>query len=191
MDAATEQSVERERRITSVLKATVTGRRHVNRSVLWEAKMKSLYALALAASTLMLAVTLVLWFVAFRIDHRKTFVRLGPATYVTLLARGLDCRIAVFNDPTAGLYQGSIISFVDGEEPKTTAFGDTGGIYYRNFQWPDREMSTLTVSLLYGLIVFGILPASYLLFGSIVKTKKRPQNKPLDAKPSISRFDLR
>lgn len=153
--------------------------------------MRSLYVFALTACTLTLVLTIVLYLVAFRIDHRKTFVQLGPSTYVTLLAHGLDCRIAVFNDPASGPYRGSIISFDGGKEPKTTGFGDTWGIYYRNFQWPDREMSTLTVSLLYGVIGFGILPASRLLLRSLAKTKKRPKNKPLDAKGSISRIDLR
>lgn len=131
----------------------------------------------------MLALTIILYLVAFQIDHRKTFVQLGPATYVTLLAHGLDCRITVFNDLTAGPYQGSIISIVGGKEPKTTGFGDAWGIYYRNFQWPDREMSTLTVSLLYGDIGFGIIPASRLLSRLLAKTNKRPQNKPLDTSP--------
>lgn len=125
--------------------------------------MRSLYALAVAASALMFAISLVLYFAAIRIDHRTTFIQIAPTTCVTLIARGLDCRIAFYNDPITGPFQGSVISIVGGKELKTTAFGDTLGMYYRNFQWVDRRISTLTVSLLYGLVGFGILPAFCLL----------------------------
>jgi len=139
----------------------------------------------------MLVLTLSLYCVDLTKDHRVNFIQFGPRICLTLVSRGLDCRIVFFDDPSLGPYQGSIVSLGDGQETKTTAFGDTWGIYYRKFQRTDGTWSTLSVSLLYALIGSAILPASDILRRLISKPKRKPQNKGLQTKAAIERLDLR
>jgi hypothetical protein len=159
--------------------------------VLWEHKMRTLYRIASTVSTLMLFVTVALHGVAFKIDPRVNFIKIGPSNYVTLVARGFDCRLAFFNDPNAGPYQGSIVSISGGSEVTTTAFGDSFGIYYRRFEWTDRSLFTLSVSLLYAIAGFAILPICYFGRRLSATVRQKPQNKGLQTKAAIGRFDLR
>lgn len=153
--------------------------------------MRTLYRISATASTLMLFVTIALYGIAFRVDPRVNFIKIGPSNYLTLVARGLDCRLAFFNDQNAGPYQGSIVSVDGGPEMTTTAFGDSFGIYYRKFEWTDRSLFTLTVSLLYAIVGFAILPICYFGHRLYATVRRKPQNKGLQTKAAIGRFDLR
>ena len=80
---------------------------------------------------------------------------------------GWDVQMVFFNDATYGPYRGSLIDFpwVDAEGnvhsllSQKMEFGDTWGVYYRYFRWPDnRTLWTLAISLWYFLPVCGAVP---------------------------------
>jgi hypothetical protein len=119
------------------------------------------------ASTLLLAVALVLFLSAFRESSHEPLVSHSPAFHFTATRGSLsppDARLAFFDSPM-GPYSGSLVflDFID-EGVQVDAFGDSMGVYYRRIRWPSGECNwTLMVSLWYPIIVFSILPGIWIL----------------------------
>lgn len=125
-----------------------------------------LFNLAAACSAVALCLIAVAWLAAAGVDPRRQAVAV-PGGFLSLHARGIDRRVELFSDAANGPYHGSIIGITSRagrtNGPATTAFGDTAGVYYRRFRWPDgRELWTLSVSLLYPLALAGIVPLIWL-----------------------------
>jgi len=115
-------------------------------------------------SALILACTIILWAWSFWADPRHDFFSFSDNFHVGIF----DGRIDIFSD-RHGPYHGSVISLSSGEETAFPAFaerrgfGNTLGIYYRYFRWADSGIVlwTLSVTLLYSMIVFSFLPIAW------------------------------
>ncbi|MEZ6111516.1 MAG: endonuclease/exonuclease/phosphatase family protein [Pirellulaceae bacterium] len=96
-----EQSVERERRITSVLKSTVIGRRHVNRIVTWSDVIRLRFSKrVLVRSTIVLLAVFLVPFVASRIMSPWRRVSIHSSSQQDARADGrlpTTVRVACFN----------------------------------------------------------------------------------------------
>lgn len=111
----------------------------------------------------LLACTIVLWAWSFWADARKHCISFSTDFHFAVQ----DGRVSFFNDKEYGPYRGSIIALTSPEWPierifsERRGFGDTAGIYYRYFRWADSGavLWTLSVSLVYPLVVFTLLPA--------------------------------
>jgi hypothetical protein len=116
-------------------------------------------------SAILLACTVFLWVWSFWTDPRKDCVSLSGNFHVAVE----NGRASFFNMKDYGPYHGSVISLSSGEETAYSAFaerrgfGDTLGIYYRYFRWADSGIIlwTLSVTLLYPMIVFSLLPLTW------------------------------
>jgi hypothetical protein len=112
-------------------------------------------------SAILLACTIILWAWSFWADVRKDRLSFSNGFHVGVY----DGRLDFFSDEH-GPYHGSIIAITSRERPmerifsKQRAFGDICGIYYRYFCWADSGavLWTLSVSLIYPMIVFAVLP---------------------------------
>jgi hypothetical protein len=119
-------------------------------------------------STALLVVAILLLLAGYALRPRFHYVSISDSLHVGLEARGFDSRSVFFNDAT-GPYRGSIIGLLDSDgnlvDPleREWRFGDAWGVYYRYFQWPDRTLWTLSVSLWYPIVLFAMLPALRLL----------------------------
>ncbi len=88
-------------------------------------------------------------------DHR---ISLSDDFHVGLWAG----RAVFFNDAEYGPYRGSIIGLTDSDgnaDPpleREIKWGDSLGVYFRYFRWPDSTLWTLMVSLLWPLAIFGL-----------------------------------
>jgi hypothetical protein len=132
-----------------------------------------LYNVGSAVSAAFAACTLLLWLATVAVtpwDHRLSF---GHGFHVAVWS-GVSGdklgRLVFFNDADYGPYRGSVIQIVDekGElHPKldrSIEWGDSFGIYYRYFRWPDgHTLWTLMMSLWYPLFLFSILPIAWIL----------------------------
>jgi hypothetical protein len=85
-------------------------------------------------------------------------VSITPTFHIGVWNIGLDSRLVFFNDAEYGPYRGSIVGLAGNEYPHTRGFGDTLGIYYRHFTWPDSVLWTLAVSLWYPILLFSLWP---------------------------------
>ena len=111
-------------------------------------------------SAILLACTIILWPWSFWAEPGKDYLSFTDEFHVGVYRGRLD----LFNSEYP--YHGSIIAITSLERPierifsERRAFGDTVGIYYRYFCWADSGavLWTLSVSLLYPLIVFAVLP---------------------------------
>jgi len=106
----------------------------------------------------MLCAVLLLVAIGCVTDPWHHFLSVDRDFHVGVLNRGIDSRIVFFNNAQDGPYAGSIIRFDDDPFPYTTAFGDSWGVYYRHFVWPDATLWTLKVSLWYPIVAFAVLP---------------------------------
>lgn len=85
-----------------------------------------------------------------------------------------------FNDADYGPYRGSMLGVVDDQgnvyppREEEAYFGDTAGIYYRYFRWPDATLSTLMVSLWYPAALFTVIPACWWFLRSRRSGKVNP-----------------
>jgi hypothetical protein len=122
------------------------------------------------ASTVMLVVSVLLFFVGHVLNPWDHYLSLGDDFHVGVWGRGLDSRIVFFNDAEYGPYRGSIVGIVDSDgnvyppREREAAFGDAWGIYYRYFQWSDATLWTLMVTLWYPISVFTITSVATLLW---------------------------
>jgi len=124
-----------------------------------------------ALSAILLAMVVVAFVAGYSFTAWDYSILIGDATNVGLWSRGLDSRLALFNDKEYGPYCGSIIGIV-GPDGKTYPplrheeyFGDSWGVYYRYFQWYDGyELWTLMISLWYPLVLFGIMPIGWAIY---------------------------
>jgi hypothetical protein len=135
-------------------------------------RMKSrLFKIATFVSAVLAASTLLLWIATFFVtpwDHRLSLTRnfhVGVWNGVNGDTLG---RLVVFNNADYGPYRGSMMGSVE----RRVASGDTLGVYYRYFRTPDGStLWTLMVSLWYPLLIFGILPAAWLVQRRRARTK--------------------
>ena len=116
--------------------------------------------LAAILSTIFLVVLIVAWFVAGEVQPTEKHLSLSSGCYLSIDAWGpsrTDARLEIFNDAQYGPYRGSIIEIAGPNYPSRISkitFGDTAGIYYRYFRWPDdRKLWTLSLSLIYPALV--------------------------------------
>ncbi len=101
----------------------------------------------------------------------KPWISLNPQCHISVCGFGNSSvsRLNMFNNPTYGPYRGSVIELSKGPDDEPTvklkaAFGDSYGIYYRYFEWPDKSvLYTLSVTLWYPLIGFAIAPFYWLV----------------------------
>lgn len=114
-------------------------------------------------SALLLACTIFLWAWSFWSDPQAQSFSFNKDFHVAV-CRG---RVEFFNVKEYGPYHGSIIALTSPERPierifsERRGFGDAYGIYYRYFRWADSGaiLWTFSVSLLYPMAVFTVLPA--------------------------------
>jgi hypothetical protein len=120
-------------------------------------------------STVMLAVVVLLFLAGYVISPGHHYLSFSHDLHISVWNCGPDARLVFFNDADYGPYRGSIIGLVDADgnvHPplvRERAFGDSWGIYYRDFQWSDSRLWTLMVTLWYPIVLFAILPAVRLL----------------------------
>src|SRR5271157_3829938 len=113
-------------------------------------------------SAILLACTIILWAWSFWTDPRKDCVSFSGNFHVAVE----NGRVSFFNVKDYGPYHGSLISLSSAQGPAFPAFaerrgfGDTLGVYYRYFRWADSGIVlwTLSVTLLYPMVVFAMLP---------------------------------
>jgi hypothetical protein len=124
-----------------------------------------LFNLATGISAIVFCLVVVASFAAGAIDPRKQFVSNSNNCHVSIDGRGGDARLEVFNDSSYGPYSGSIVGVAgDPNGPKVSGFGDIAGIYYRLIRWPNgTSLWTLSVSLMYLLLVAAVLPVIWLI----------------------------
>jgi hypothetical protein len=138
-----------------------------------------LFTLASAISTLLFVLLGVAWLLAARYDTLNPsgtqFLSLSSRFHVTIDAHAFPARIVFFSDSTFGPYAGAISAGrATPTAPQITRFGDTAGIYYRHFRWPNgKTLWTLSLSLLYPLSLCTILPTLWLLRRSRLRTTAR------------------
>lgn len=132
--------------------------------------VRSILRIATVISAASLAATLVLAIASYGLDPQRDRVSFGDDFHIAVRTVACDVRLTFFNDAEYGPYVGSIIDLSGGRttgppEALKHYFGDTAGIYYRDFQWPDdsvlwpnRRLWTLALSLWYPAILFAILP---------------------------------
>ena len=100
-----------------------------------------------------LALSLLTYWASGHCDPRKYKISLGNEFHIGLHYGA----IVFFNDPEYGPYSGSIVGLAGSEYPKAQHYGPRWGIYYRHFVWPNYQLWTLAVTLLYfvglGLVI--------------------------------------
>jgi hypothetical protein len=121
-------------------------------------------------STLLLVLTLIFCVASIWINPWNYRLSLSNNFHLGVWGQTFDIRLVIFNDAEYGPYRGSIISVSDGqgnEFPKVDrkiGFGDTAGVYYRYFRWPDSTVLwTLMISLWYFVALFAILPTLWIV----------------------------
>ena len=130
---------------------------------------RRVFKIVTVVSTAMLAISVLLFLAGYVFSPWDHYMSFSDDSHVGVWARGLDSRIVLFNDAEYGPYCGSIIGLVDVDGnvhrplEHEEAFGDSWGIYYRYFQWPDSRLWTLMVTLWYPILFFSIVPVIGLL----------------------------
>src|SRR5208283_3468380 len=116
-------------------------------------------------SAIVLACTIILWGWSFWTDPRKDCLSFSGNFHVAVE----NGRVSFFNVKDYGPYHGSVIALTSDEWPierifsERRYFGDTLGVYYRYFRWADSGIVlwTLSVTLLYPMVVFLMLPLTW------------------------------
>jgi len=125
---------------------------------------RRVFGIATVFSGALLGITVLLWFAGVWLNPWDHHLSVSSDLHIGIWGRGLDSQLVIFNDDEYGPYRGSIISVSGGEpddKPRLeheVSFGDTWGIYYRFFRWPDATLWTLMVSLWYPTALFGACP---------------------------------
>ena len=119
------------------------------------------FNIGVLVSVVLLGVTVALWVAALNSNQWDHRLSLGNSFHIGVCGPGLDSRLVFFSDSEYGPYSGSIIQ-LNGSPPleRKIGFGDTLGIYYRYFRFPDGgpTLWTLMLSLWYPTILFVVLP---------------------------------
>lgn len=129
-------------------------------------RMPRVLDIAAVVSAIALCFIAIGCFASPAIDPRQQFISLSAGCHLSIIyARGADARLLVFNDSSYGPYLGSIIGFAeDPNPPVVSGVGDVAGVYYRLIRWPNGNVLwTLSLCLLYPLIVSALLPAVWLV----------------------------
>jgi hypothetical protein len=122
-----------------------------------------LFNFAAALCAILFAFVVVAWLAAHAMDPYGHYLSLSSKYHVSLGGRGGGASLHVFNDSSYGPYSGSIIAISavgksNPNDPRESSF-DAPGVYYRSLQWRDgKSLWTFSLSLLYPLIMCGILP---------------------------------
>lgn len=119
---------------------------------LWIARFASVVCLVLSVS---------IFAASFILNPKSQYLSLGKSLHVSAESRGLDSRVVIFNDSEFGPYHGSTLGIEEDTFPQKKGFGDTWGVYYRQFEWPDSTLWTLTVSVWYPIVIFAIIAATF------------------------------
>jgi hypothetical protein len=143
-----------------------------------------IFSIAAATSTLAVLVIVVAWVGAGRVDAQKHFIRVSSSFHVSVDARGADARLELFND--ASPYSGGIVGIAgDPRGPTVSGVGDAAGVYYRMIRWPDgRSVWTLSLSLIYPLVLAAVLPALWIIRRSRGRRRGRRRGFPVEARPA-------
>ena len=112
------------------------------------------------ASAALLAVSILLFVGGWLFRPSDYHVSFGDSLHVGVTSVGwIDSRIAFFDNAKYGPCRGSLIGIV-GEGgvivpplEHSVVFGDSFGIYYRDYEWPDSNLWTLKVSLWYPIVL--------------------------------------
>ena len=124
-----------------------------------------LFNVAAALSALAFCLVALAWILAGIVEPRRQHLSFSSRFHLSILARGADARMVIFNDASYGPYRGSIIGIAGNpNNPKVSGVGDVAGVYYRHIRWPDGEsLWTLALSLAYPLLLAGVLPVAWLI----------------------------
>jgi hypothetical protein len=151
---------------------------------------RRIFNVAAFVSTALLACTLLPWFATSAFDPVQNHISLTRTFHIGFRP-GLNGdtigRFVVFNDAEEGPYRGSVYQLSDGNGNihrhlvRKVAWGDSFGIYYRYFRWPEgTTLWTLMVSLWYPLVLFAGLPLAW-LFTRCRARRVVPVNAPHDS----------
>ena len=132
---------------------------------------RRVFNFATLTSAILLISTIALWLAAFVANPWDHHMSVTGSLHIGVWG-GCDGptfgRVVFFNDEESGPYHGSIIALADehgNPHPRyrVRAWGDSFGVYYRHFYFPDsdRTLWTLIVSLLYPLALFAVLPLAW------------------------------
>ena len=131
------------------------------------------FKIATMFSTVMLALAVLLFLLGYIVNPLKYHLSFREDSHVGVSSDGFDSRLVFFNDAEYGPYRGSIIGLVDADGnayppmEREESFGDSWGVYYRHFQWPDSTLWTLMVTLWYPVALFAIMPITNVLYYAI------------------------
>ncbi len=140
------------------------------------------FKIATAFSTVMLAISVLLFFVGYIVSPWDYHLSFSDDCHIGVWARGLDSRLVCFNDATHGPYRGSISGLVDADGniypplEREESFGDSWGIYYRQFQGSDSTLWTLMVTLWYPIALFAIMPVVNLVCSTVRRRMSTQEN---------------
>ena len=125
---------------------------------------RRLFNTAAIGSATLTFVVLVAWLFAGFVNPCHHFVSFSDDCHFSIAARGVDARLEVFNNAEYGPYGGSVVGFVGSPNlPTVSGIGDFAGIYFRRLQWPNGDLIwTLSLSLVYPLLISVVLPAIWL-----------------------------
>jgi hypothetical protein len=130
--------------------------------------MRSIFNSVTMVSTVMLALTVLLFVTGYVIGPWSPTLSLRHDFHLRVWNRGPNSRLVFFNDAEYGAYCGSIIGLVDADgvdrSLEREEWFDAWGIYYRFFQWPDYKLWTLMVTLWYPIVLFAFAPGLRLLY---------------------------
>jgi hypothetical protein len=157
---------------------------------------RRLFNLTAAFSTVVSILIIIASLFAHTIDPRRHHVSITSACHLSIDAHGCDARIELFNDAIYGPYSGSIISMTsinnaitNPNSPTKRGFGDFAGIYYRHFRWRDGTLLwTLSLSLLYPLLVAMVLPMIWIFRRSSRRQRGFPISPSTSTRKSMLRF---
>lgn len=125
-----------------------------------------LFNVAAICSMIALCALLAACFVAGHVNPAEQFLSLGRDLHVSIDVRRSDPRLEIFNDASHGPYRGSIIEITapgHASQIESTAF-DSLGVYYRHFRWPnDTTLWTLSLSLVYFVVLSAMLPFVWII----------------------------
>jgi len=84
--------------------------------------------------------------------------RITEGIHIGISGGSVGSRFVFYNNARYGPYTGSVVGLVGDDVPVQRGFGDSLGVYYRHFFWPDHVVWTLAVTVWYPLVLFAIWP---------------------------------
>jgi hypothetical protein len=134
--------------------------------------------MATRISAALLGLTLFLAAVSIRLDPRPYHISVGNHFHLSVQ----DGCLLIFNDANYGPYNGSIIDVSSAEEKEPAGailekngFGDSVILYYRYYRTDQWTLWTLSVSLLYPMALFAMLPVIWSI-RALVRRRREKAN---------------